>query len=114
MADLMAVNGWRVMWLIAVFDCPVKTKPQRKAATNFRKSLLKENFMQYQYSIYLRHFPTLASANAEIELLKYGVPKGGNVSFFILTDKQYGMTREFLGHISIKRAPMAPDQLQLF
>lgn len=110
----MAINGWRVMWVVAVFDCPVLTKPQRKAAANFRKCLLRENFSQYQYSIYLRHFPTMASASAQVESLKYEVPKGGHVAFFMLTDKQYGMTREFLGRSSTKRAPKAPDQLQLF
>lgn len=56
----------------------------------------------------------MASANAEVENLKYAVPKGGHVAFFVLTDKQYGMTREFLGRTSTKRAPSAPDQLQLF
>lgn len=114
MAVLMAINGWRVMWLIAVFDCPVLTKEQRKAATNFRKCLLKDNFIQHQYSVYLRHFPTVAAADAEVDSLKYAVPKGGHVAFFVLTDKQYGMTREFLGRSPTKRAPSSPDQLQLF
>ena len=110
----MSVNGWRSMWLIAVFDCPVKTKIQRRAATHFRKCLLKENFIQYQYSIYLRNFATLSAADAQVERLKYNVPLGGHVAFFQLTDKQYGMTREFLGRNSTKRAPKIPNQLQLF
>ena len=110
----MAINGWRVMWVLAVFDVPVQTKEERRAYTNFRKMLLKDNFIQHQYSVYLKHFPTMATAQAEIGRLKPAVPEEGHVAFFMLTDKQYGMTREFFGKNATKRAPDEPDQIELF
>ena len=48
----MAINGWRVMWVLAVFDVPVQTIEERRAYTTFRKMLLKDNFIQHQYSVY--------------------------------------------------------------
>jgi CRISPR-associated protein Cas2 len=110
----MAVNGWRVMWVLAVFDCPVVTAEEVRAYTQFRKQLIKENFTQYQYSVYLKHFPTMSSAEAEIERLKPAVPEGAHVGFFLLTDRQYGMTREFFGKSQKKIRPDAPEQIELF
>lgn len=110
----MGINGWRVMWVLAVFDCPVTTKEEVRAYTQFRKQLLKENFVQHQYSVYLKHFPTMSAAQAEIDRLKPAVPEGAHVAFFMLTDKQYGLTREFFGKNAKKMAPDAPEQIELF
>jgi CRISPR-associated protein Cas2 len=110
----MGLNGWRVMWVLAVFDCPVTTPEEVRAYTQFRKQLLRENFIQHQYSVYLKHFPTMAAAQAEIDRLKPAVPDGAHVAFFLLTDKQYGLTREFFGKNARKIAPDAPEQIELF
>jgi len=42
------------MWLYVMFDLPVGTKAERKAATQFRKFLLDEGFEMAQFSVYLR------------------------------------------------------------
>lgn len=102
------------MWVLAVFDCPVTTSEEVRAYTQFRKQLLKENFVQHQYSVYLKHFPTMSAAQAEIDRLKPAVPEGAHVAFFMLTDKQYGLTREFFGKNARKMAPNAPEQIELF
>lgn len=110
----MSINGWRVMWVLAVFDVPVVTRDEVRAYTQFRKQLLQENFIQHQYSVYLKHFPTMAAAQAEIDRLRPSVPEGGHVAFFMLTDKQYGLTREFFGKKAKKFIPDAPEQIALF
>ena len=110
----MPANSWRIMWVLAVFDCPVVSEDERRAYTQFRKQLLKENFIQYQFSVYLKHFSTMAAAQAEIYRLKPSVPKGAHVAFFMLTDKQYGLTQEFFGKSRAKIAPDAPKQIELF
>lgn len=110
----MAANGWRIVWLLAVFDCPVLTPEQRHDYTVFRRSLLREGFVQHQLSVYLRHCPTLANAEALIQRLKPGIPDAARVSFFFLTDKQYGMSVEFVGPKYEKQRPDAPEQLELF
>ncbi len=102
------------MWVIAVFDCPVTTREEVRAYTQFRKQLLKENFIRHQYSVYLKHFATMAAAQAEIDRLKPAVPEGAHVAFFMLTDMQYGLTREFFGKNAKKIAPDAPEQIELF
>jgi CRISPR-associated protein Cas2 len=108
------INGWRVMWLIAVYDCPVTTQEQRTAYSRFRRCLLEQNFIQHQFSVYARHFPTMSAAEAMIKRLQPAIPEGAHVAFFLLTDKQYGMTKEFFGVISTRKKPSEPAQIELF
>ena len=110
----MAINAWRVMWVLAAFDCPVKTKAQRRRYTQFRALLLKQNFVPLQYSVYLKHTPTLAAAEALINRVGQGTPEDAHTVFFLLTDKQYGMTREFYGAGPAKKRPNRSPQLELF
>jgi len=99
---------------MALYDAPVTTSEGRRAYTFFRKLLLKNNFTQHQFSVYLRHCPTFAAAEALINRLAQGVPEDAHVSFYLLTDKQYGMTREFWGRKKIKKRPSEPRQIALF
>ena len=46
-----ALNGYSIMWLYVMFDLPVETKAQRKAAAGFRKDLLKDGFSMHQFSV---------------------------------------------------------------
>lgn len=102
------------MWVIAVYDCPMTTGEERHDYTVFRKRILRENFVQLQYSLYVRHFPTLAVAEATIRRLRVFIPEGAQVAFFLVTDKQYGMTREYFGPRTAKNKPNAPQQIELF
>lgn len=110
----MGVNGWRVMWVIAVYDCPMTTAEERHDYAQFRKSLLRQNFIQLQYSLYVRHFPSMATAEACISRLKQGIPDGAQLAFFLVTNKQYAMTREFFGHERARFRPGEPEQIELF
>jgi CRISPR-associated protein Cas2 len=102
------------MWLLAIYDCPMQTPEQRHDYTVFHKVLLREGFTRHQLSVYLRHCPTLANAEALVERLRNDVPDSAHLSFFFLTDKQYGMTREFIGIEAEKYRPDAPEQFELF
>ena len=110
----MAINGWRVMWVLAVFDVPTTTLEARRAYTQYRDELLKENFAQLQYSVYLRHCPTMAAAEALIARMRYRIPEDGHVVYFLLTDKQYSMTREYIGKQQARKKPDEPKQIELF
>ena len=110
----MTVNGWRIMWVLAVYDCPVSTPEERKRYQQFHNLLLEENFSMEQFSVYLRHFPTMAAAEAEISKIGRRVPPNAKAAFFLLTDKQYSMTREFLGPRTIKKEPPKQLQIELF
>jgi CRISPR/Cas system-associated protein endoribonuclease Cas2 len=61
--------------------------------TVFRNCLLQENFVQLQNSLYVHHFPSLAVGEATIMRLRKHIPAGAQVTFFVVTDKQYGMSQ---------------------
>ena len=114
MSSKSRLNGWRVMWLLVTFDCPVLTKQQRRDATQFRNMLLQNNFTMLQYSCYLKHLPTFAAAEARMNSLRSSIPEEGHVTFLFLTDKQYGMTRDYYGiHVQQPEIPNQ-EQFQLF
>ncbi len=50
----MALSGYRLMWMMVLFDLPVLTKKERKAATRFRNFLLDQAFAMSQFSVYMR------------------------------------------------------------
>tara|TARA_R110002072_G_scaffold285242_1_gene449846 strand:+ start:4968 stop:5276 length:309 start_codon:yes stop_codon:yes gene_type:complete len=102
------------MWIIAVYDCPMTTVEARQDYTLFRKSLLKENFYQLQNSLYVRHYPTKELAEGAVHRLKNGIPEGAKTSFFLVTDKQYSMSREFFGPKRRDLSAEAPKQVELF
>lgn len=96
------INGYKNMWIFCCFDLPTKEKREQKRASNFRKLLLEEGFKMFQYSIYIRHCINKDTVNTHINHLKTKVPIKGKVSFFIITDKQYGDCLNFWGEIKEK------------
>ena len=102
------------MWVVAVYDCPTTTAEARHDYSLFRNSLLRENFVQLQKSVYVRHYATMAKAEAVIARLSRGIPTDAQVSFFLVTDKQYGLTREFFGPRGTESRPDLPEQIGLF
>ena len=49
------LSGYRVMWVVTLFDLPVVTKDQRHEATRFRKALLQRGFQMAQLSVYFKY-----------------------------------------------------------
>ncbi len=107
------VNSWRIMWVLALFDFPTGTKQERHRYTVFRQRLLERGFTFSQYSVYLRHYPTFAKAKADVQLLVKFIPAGGKVSFYYITDKQFGMTTNYYGRTR-ETPPKVPEQVLLF
>ena len=58
------------MWVLVFFDLPTETKKERKAAAKFRKDLLCDGFTMFQFSIYLRHCPSMENAEVHIKRVK--------------------------------------------
>jgi CRISPR-associated protein Cas2 len=108
-----ALSGYRMMWLYVMFDLPVGTPAERKAATKFRKSLLDQGFEMAQFSVYLRFSESKEAAETQIERVRDALPKHGKVHIVTLTDKQYGNARIFTGR-KRERNPENPPQLALF
>lgn len=111
----MSRNSWRIMWVLAMFDLPTGEKEEIRAYTTFKNTLLLHGFIRIQFSVYTKHFPTLEKAMALVKELGKETPKNGKVSFFYLTDKQYGMTESFFGTCKDKNAiPKIQEQFILF
>lgn len=83
------LSGYRMMWMMVLFDLPVLTKPERKAATRFRQFLLDQGFEMSQFSVYLR----FCSGKEQVETLTSrigkNVPSTGKVHILCFTDRQY-------------------------
>lgn len=77
------------MYLFVMFDLPVGTKPERRAATQFRNFLKKDGYDMLQFSIYTRICRGQDAVKKHIKRLKDKVPSQGGVRVFQITDKQY-------------------------
>ena len=51
----MRLNESRIMWVLVMFDLPTETKKDRKVADYFRRDMLRDGFVMFQFSMYLRH-----------------------------------------------------------
>lgn len=106
-------NAYRIMWILVLFDLPTETKVERKAASGFRKKLLKDGFTMFQFSIYMRHCPSRENAKVHVKRVKSRLPKYGKVCIIEITDKQFGMMEIFHGRKEIPK-PNGVQQLELF
>ncbi|TYC16297.1 CRISPR-associated endonuclease Cas2 [Bizionia gelidisalsuginis] len=106
-------NAYRIMWVLVFFDLPTETKIERKAASGFRKNLIKDGFDMFQFSIYLRNCPSRENANVHIKRVKNTLPKHGKVGILCVTDKQFGSMELFHGKKQTD-LPNTTQQLELF
>ncbi len=75
----VALTGYRLMWLMVIFDLPVGTKPERRAATRFRQFLLDQGFTMSQFSVYMRFCGGKDQAEAYTRRIERALPKTGLV-----------------------------------
>lgn len=101
------------MWILVMFDLPVLTKGQRRAATEFRKNLIKDGFDMVQFSVYSRPCPSEENAAVHVNRVKAFLPPNGQVRILKFTDKQYGRMECFLSKTRLDPESQ-PDQIQLF
>jgi CRISPR-associated protein Cas2 len=107
------LTGYRLMWVMVIFDLPVGTKPQRKAATRFRKFLLDQGFLMSQFSVYMRFCGGKDQAEAYTKRIQRALPTSGLVQILFFTDKQYESIISFEGRA---QAPPHenPEQYAMF
>lgn len=106
-------SEYRVMWVLVFFDLPTDTKKERKAAADFRKRLMSDGFVMFQFSIYMRHCPSVENANVHIKRVKTFLPPLGQVGILTITDKQFG-SMELFAEKKAKSLPTENIQLELF
>ena len=104
----------KFMRILVFFDLPVKTKPQRRKATQFRNFLIKDGYYMVQFSVYAR----VCTGNDMVELhkkrLKANVPDDGSIRVLVITEKQYENVEILLGRKSKYEKPIEFETLSLF
>ncbi len=107
------LSGYRLMWMVVMFDLPVVEKAERKAATDFRKSLLDQGFEMTQFSVYMRFCTSQTQVDTYGKRVEDALPEGGKVNILTFTDKQYERIVSFHGKTK-QPANKTPDQFDLF
>jgi len=107
------LSGYRLMWVTIMFDLPVVEKVERKAAMNFRNTLLDMGFEMAQFSVYMRFCTSQAQIDTYCRHVEEALPDGGKVNILIFTDKQYERIISYHGKTK-KHSKKSPDQFDLF
>ena len=104
--------GYRIMWMMVLFDLPTSTKAERIEYTRFRNYLLDKGFDMTQYSVYFRLVSSSERVKRFEKKIANQLPSAGNVQIITITDKQYENIKAFYG--SSPERLQKTDQLQLF
>lgn len=107
------LSGYRIMWILVMFDLPVVSKKERREATQFRNALLDMGFEMSQFSVYMRFCTSTTQVETFCRKVQQSLPKGGQVNILQFTDKQYEKIIAYRGQA--KQADnKTPDQFDLF
>lgn len=99
--------------MAVMFDLPVGTREERKAATDFRLRLLDHGFEMAQFSVYMRYCVSAHQAETLADRIAKDLPESGKINVIFFTDKQYERILSFRGR-SLQQGQKAPPQYQLF
>ena len=104
----------KFMRILVFFDLPVKTKQERRRATQFRNFLIKDGYYMVQFSVYAR----VCNGNDMVELhknrLRMNIPNEGSIRVLVITEKQYENLEILLGKKSKYERPVEFETLSLF
>ena len=107
------LSGYRIMWMMVIFDLPVIYPEERKAASKFRLHLKDLGFEMAQFSVYVRHTSGKEAIEGYMKKVEAALPAEGKVDILQFTDKQYEGITCFRGG-GRKNAKKAPEQFELF
>lgn len=104
----------KFMRILIFFDLPVKTKTQRKVATQFRNFLLKDGYFMLQYSVYSRVCNGYDDVEKHKLRIRANKPDNGSVRMLIITEKQYERMEIVLGNFVKEEEQGVFEQLSIF
>jgi CRISPR-associated protein Cas2 len=107
------LSGYRIMWILVMFDLPTDTKQQRKDATRFRNFLLDEGFERSQFSVYARFVNGKEAFQTRVNRIERNLPEMGDVQVLNFTDRQYRDIVHFSDQ-GRQKARENPQQLVMF
>jgi CRISPR-associated protein Cas2 len=106
-------SGYKSMWLVTMFDLPVKTKKDRKIYAGFRRSLFELGFSMIQFSVYVRFCNGEEFAQKYRKSIRNSLPERGQVRILTLTDRQFEKMENYVGKI-LNPNENSPKQLTFF
>lgn len=107
------ISGYRLMWVLVMFDLPVLTRRDRKNYKDFHDFLQGDGYARIQLSFYARPCATEEHAEKHLRRVVAKLPPAGQVRILKFTDKQWMRTLVFYG--TLRREPeQKPDQLTFF
>lgn len=90
------------MYLMIMFDLPVKTKKAQKAANQFRNFLKKQGYIMINYSVYARFIKNNDYRDKFEKQLKQHLPNTGNVKSLLITEKQFQKMQFLVGEKTLQ------------
>lgn len=102
------------VWLLVMFDLPVQTKAQQKAANQFRNLLLDLGCSRVQFSVYARYFPNASQSHRIVRNIEENISPGGAVRIMRFSDAVWSSMKRFEAEGEAVEAEEPEDQLLLF
>lgn len=96
------------MWMLVLFDLPTKTKENRRAHPQFRRTLLKYGFRMLRHSVYLRHCASRDQPEFQISCVTKILPAEGEIRVIHVTNNQFERMQIFL-NFAVLAPEMAAD-----
>lgn len=112
-ATVTLLSGYRLMWILVMFDLPTDTKKQRRDAGTFRNFLLDEGFERSQFSVYARFVNGKEAFATRVGRIERNLPESGDVQILNFTDRQYRDIVHFSDQ-GRRKARENPQQLVMF
>lgn len=102
------------MRIIVFFDLPVKTKKERREATQFRNFLLNDGYHMLQYSVYARVCNGMDAVSKHKSRIKNHLPCNGSIRLLVITEKQFESIDILLGKLTQADDSFQCEQLSIF
>lgn len=101
------------MWCVVMFDLPVGSAEERRAANGFRHLLIDLGFWRVQYSVYALYTPRAGGSRRAVAAIRSGLPGGGEVRIMHITDHQWASALRFARAQPVEHREQ-PQQLTIF
>ena len=102
------------MRILVFFDLPVKTKKERREATQFRNFLLNHGYHMIQYSVYARVCNGMDAVSKHRTRLRQNLPCNGSIRMLVITEKQFEAIEILIGKLTEADDSFQCEQLSIF
>lgn len=83
------------MRMFVMFDLPTETKHDRKMYRDFRKYLINNGYIMFQYSIYTKIILNHSAMQLHKSKLMKQLPERGKIDIMLVTEKQFATIETF-------------------